>query len=82
MGKIKIWKFDTCHFDLTTKEFLPGTKEFQGGTRQFQGGTNGFQSGTRWWTPGFPILMTVLITAHAQFLADKWWAAFSAMIEL
>ena len=56
MGKIKIWKFDTCHFDLTTKEFLPGTKEFQGGTRQLQSGTNGFQSGTRWWTPGFPIL--------------------------
>ena len=28
------------------------------------------------------VAMTVLITAHAQFLADKKWAAFSAMIEL
>ena len=28
------------------------------------------------------VAMTVLITAHAQFLADKWWGAFSAMIEL
>ena len=27
------------------------------------------------------VAMTVLITAHAQFLADKKWAAFSAMIE-
>ena len=25
--------------------------------------------------------MTALITAHAQFVADKWWAASSALIE-
>ena len=28
------------------------------------------------------VAMTVLTTAHAQFLADNCWAAFSAMIEL
>ena len=29
------------------------------------------------------VAMTVLITAHAQFLiADKWWAAFSAMKQI
>ena len=28
------------------------------------------------------VALTVLTTAHAQFLADKWWAAFSAIIEL
>ena len=28
------------------------------------------------------VAMTVLITAHAQVLADMWWAVFSAMIEL
>ena len=73
MGKIKIWKFDTCHFDLTTKEFLPGTKEFQGGTRQFQGGTNGFQSGTRWWTPGFPILPLDLTSNTDNFANIEWF---------